>query len=434
MIASDAWNRRARRGIALMATALGAAGNTIAGGDVPMGGRPAAPVPGQPDRYYERRVLRRSVPLSPEGVESEWYPVLQVLSGFPDLWAAWDREGLSIAVGAAGPEPVCLDIDREGDGFDRGAANYRVVWTPGTPHVSIRRWDRVQNPERGVWAEVPIQGADVGCRISPKRMIVRVGGKTFGTKRGGDVGLRLQSIGSAPFSEPPASSGFLGFELVEEIPAAGAGLTVRLSPRSRAVSDEQPVRAVLEATNVSSGSIELSSWEVVGPAGKIDATAGMVRLAPGATWRREMQLPVPDAEGSRCFAYDARVESGGNVLVARTSVERIEPCTIEVRSDPVPVASGAPDARRARIVQVIVRSQTDRSFDTAVSIVPPPGWTVDGGTRSIRLSYNTEVKGASFKVTPPPGCGPGTYHVETIVTVGKRSLKSKAAIVVMAGQ
>ncbi|MFM7323287.1 MAG: hypothetical protein ACKO5K_17460 [Armatimonadota bacterium] len=396
--------------------------------DIPADGRPAAPVPGHPDRHYERRILRRSGPLDPAVGSEQWFPLMEPLEGQPDLRAMWDGDGLAFSVRTFDGGPVVLDVDREGDGFERRAANYRVHWSNAGAMPIVRRWDHGQSGRAGAWAKV--DPAAVRCLVSGDRLIVVLPGKLPARKNGGDVGVRLGRPSGDSFAVPPESNGFMVAEMVDEIPAAGLGLAVRLTPFAKVVTDPGNLRAAVEIANVSGGEVEVRSWSLEGPAGAGDGSSGEIRITPGAKLRREITIVVPEGDGARSLAYQLILTTKAGRLVARAAVERIDPCVIELRADDSPVVANAPDARRQRIVQVVLRSQSDKTVEARVSLSPPAGWVVDGSERTVRLSYATEVKGASFKVTPPLGCPPGRYPVEGIVSVAGRTRHVSGAIVV----
>ncbi|MFY7951285.1 MAG: hypothetical protein ACOVT5_02150, partial [Armatimonadaceae bacterium] len=63
-------------------------------------GRPAAPLPADLDRFYERRIVRRTVATDPARVSTDWSPVVVSDTGaaHPAVWMHWDDQSLAIAV------------------------------------------------------------------------------------------------------------------------------------------------------------------------------------------------------------------------------------------------------------------------------------------------------------------------------------------------
>lgn len=430
MIVSAAWNKFLRYGPALVVSSLPIGSIAFAVWDLPRDGRPAAPIPGNPDHYYERRIVRRTVPFDPARVESEWFPVADALGPDPEIRGAWDATGVRFAIKRREATDIRVDIDREGDGFDRGTANYRFQFGFAGDAPRVRRWDGSRGGAEANWKEVE-PSAEPRFLVSSDWLLVWIPAERSVRRTVGTVGLRVSTAAAKPFEGAPGAAGFMAMELVEDVPAAGNGLTVRLNPVSRLTSDDKPVRAQLEIANVSGETIAVEGGKVEGPAGAIDTVVAPVEIQPGARVRRDVQLLFPAGDGDVAFAYEARVRTKSGNVAARTSIERIDPCAVELRLDGQPVPTIGPENRRQRLAQVVVRNRSDRAFDATVALVLPAGWLVDVPSKPLRLSFNTEVKGLPFKFTVPEGTRPGRYSCEAVVTGGRRILKAQGVIEVV---
>ena len=448
MIASAVWNRFLPSG---MVAALFVAGMpSMATPKVvqeskeplPVLGRAAAPVPGDPDRYYARRVLRRSVPIDSAKVESGWEPVVAPAAegGHRPVWMHWDDQALYLAVGARMSEGVEVQLDLEADGFDKGAKNLRLSIGASSESLDVQRWERANGSGPGTWTAVPaVEGASTVSRNETLCVVVlrKASSWDLPLREGAAVGLRVRTDGSTSPTAEPVSEPMMRCEFSDEIPAAGAGLTVRISPKRREIVPGGKARLVLEIANVGQNSTSVKSVRIAGNGSDASHVTAAVLpgelIQPGQRMRKEIDLPVADSAGIASLGVSALATlDDGRGLEALTTVDRIEPYTVELQVPPGSVPTNGAERDRTRIVMVVVRGRADLRSEGVVNLTVPPGWTVDGtAQRGIQMSYATEVKGAPYKIKVPPGTLPGAYPVVATVSIAGRKYEVRAQIAVV---
>lgn len=406
-------------------------------------GRPAAPIAGNPDRYYERRIVRRTVLPDPAQVDGNWKSLIAPggEGGPPPIWAHWDDQWLMFAVSARRDDSLVLDLDLDGDGFDRGGGNLRISLVADSEAPTMRRWEPGTKGGAGTWKDVErVDGAALILRDNNVCIVALRKSSSWDLplRPGAPLGLRVQTA-LPPAANPPDSGSELWVELADEIPAAAAGLTVRVSPRRREIVPGAKARLTVEISNVTQSRIALRSLQV-GGAGTDSrhismATVPATDLEPGAKVRREIDLPISDAIGIASFAVESTATLvDGRVVSALTSLDRIEPFAAELQWPSGTVSAGADDRQRTRLAMVVIRARSDVKAEGTVELSVPPGWVVEGNPkRTIQMSFATEVKGAPFKVRVPLGTPSGVYPVNAIVNIAGRSYELRAQAVVSGG-
>ncbi len=407
-------------------------------------GRPAAPLPADLDRFYERRVVRRTVAPDPARVSTDWSPVVVSDTGaaHPAVWMHWDDQSLAIAVTVSRAEPVALDLDLDGDGFDKGMANLRVAVAAGEETGTVHRWERKSATEPGVWKESPkVDGAWVALRGATACVIVlrKSSAWELPLRVGAAIGVRVHRPDRQPALVPPDSEAALRLELADEIPAAGAGVTVRVTPRRREIVPGAKARVSVEVANVTEGRVTLAQIRVGGSDGDSSHVSGATvpgtELGPGEKFRRDFDLPVAEAVGIAAFTIETTATmADGRTIVAKTSLDRIEPFAAELQMPPGTVSAGGDERSRTRVAMVVLRGKSDIKADGTVELTVPPGWIVDGPSkRTVQMSYATEVKGAPFKIRVPLGAPSGVYPLNATVTIAGRTYEVRAQVTVAGG-
>lgn len=451
MDVSAVWNR-----VCISVVGTVAAGLAIASGHArtqaasPLGdkpiaqGRPAAPLPSDWDRFYERRVVRRTVVPDPDRVAAHWSPLVTSDPGasHPGVWMHWDDQSLVFAAEARRSEPLVADLDLDGDGFDKGQSNVRLTVGAGQEKGVVHRWERKPAADSGTWKEVPVvDGALVVVRGENVCAVVlrKSSAWDLPLRVGAPLGVRMYRPDSVPGLQAPDPEPVLRVELADEIPAAAAGITVRVSPRRRDIVPGAKARVSVEITNVTEGRVSLRQVQVGGADGDSShitaSTVPGAELGPGERFRRDFDLPVADSLGIAAFAIESVATlADGRVVTAKTSLDRIEPFGVELQMPAGTVASSGDERNRTRMAMVVVRGKSDTKADGTVELTVPPGWIVDGPTkRTVQMSYATEVKGAPFKIRVPLGAPSGVYPVNAVVTIAGRTYEVRAQVTVSGG-
>jgi len=405
-------------------------------------GRPAAPLPADPDRFYERRVVRRTVVPDPERVAAQWSPLVPPDPGasHPGAWMHWDDQSLALAVEVRRNERLVVDLDLDGDGFDRGQSNLRLAVNATQEGADVHRWER--KSDSGAWKEVPVpDGAlQVVRGESVAALVLRKSSSwDLPLRVGAPLGVRIHRPDAVPALVAPNPEPTLRVELADEIPAAAAGITVRVSPRRRDIVPGGKARVSVEITNVTEGRISLRQVQVGGADGDSShipsSTVSGAELGPGERFRRDFDLPVADSLGIAAFAMEvAATLADGRVVTAKTSLDRIEPFAVELQIPAGTVSAGADERNRTRMAVVVLRGKSDTKAEGNVELTVPPGWIVDGPTkRTVQMSYATEVKGAPFKIRVPLGAPAGVYPVNAVVTIAGRTYEVRTQVTVSGG-
>jgi hypothetical protein len=406
-------------------------------------GRPAAPLAGDPERYYERRIVRRSLQPDPAQVDGNWKSLIAPgePGGPAQIWAHWDDQWLMFAVAARRGDALALDLDLDGDGLEKGSANFRFGLLPDSQVPTLRRWESGANGAAGKWNDVErVEGATVVLRGETVCIVALRKSSSWDLplRPGAPVGLRLHSaIPTA--SNPPEPGADLRVELADEIPAAAAGVTVRVSPRRREIVPGAKARLTVEIANVTTSRISLRSIQVGGTGSDgrhvPSASVPAFELEPGAKVRRDFDLSVADAIGIASFAVESiATMSDGRIVSALTSLDRIEPFAAELQWPSGAVPSSGDDRQRTKVALVVLRARSDAKADGTVELTVPAGWVVEGSSkRVIQMSFATEVKGAPFKVRVPLGTPSGVYPVSAVVNIAGRSYELRAQVTVAGG-
>ena len=267
-------------------------------------GRPAAPLPdASEDQYYERRRIKRTVPLDPSTVSTRWDRLHGAVPGTPiqSVYCDWDDQYLYFAVETAGPDEVRIDIDGAGDGWLRGADNLSVRVAPAGDgpsfcSVTAQRWDTVQNRDRPVWAASPIPvealKAMQGRGGAGTMTVVAVPAtEVVGLIRrsGVEFGMRVSAgAGSATADRAETNlKPLLRLGLADDIAAAAGGISVRFFVRDRELVPGEPLRGSLEARNESSETITLRRFFY---SGSLAAEGAVVTICGRSRERRRSRI------------------------------------------------------------------------------------------------------------------------------------------------
>jgi hypothetical protein len=422
-------------------------------------GRLAAPLPGGlPGQVYERRCLKRT--LGVDAPVSAWATLLSGAPGAPlrNIAVHWDEHFLYLAARTAGVTEARFDIDGAGDGWARGADNLSVRLSPppgaGTvPVVEVRRFDSVQNREKSVWAASPLPLSAV--RAAFVRLpdgdgwlsVALPRTELFGLRRknGAEWGLRAAAgTGEAQAADArgTAATNFLHLILADRVDASGRDVLVKLgTPGGARLLDGQTLNVSMELRNAGREPVTVRRVFLQRLFLSDDARDGLeereVTLAPGQRIRRELRaevraLPLPQSLGEDAFLLAGGVElASGERIIARASYDVVAPFVVTLTVDDRPVDRAEPD--RSRLAVVGIQARADLRRTAAVRLVLPSGWTVESGEpeKSVALAYASEVKGASFKVVPPPQTAPGDYALTAQVVIAGRIYRATATIRVL---
>jgi len=409
-------------------------------------GRLAAPVPGDTtgERYYERKRIKRTVPLDPTSFNPDDWSLLTTGQPTEPLKASyfnWDEHYLYLAVETESPQDIRVELDALGDGWLHGAENLSIRLIPTADasgaKVIAQRYDTLQNPEKPVWALSPIPEEKILARMgkSPRGTCATLAlplTELLGLKRkpGSEFGLRVLA-GEAAQVDTTTELPQLKLILADDIEALHQSLRVHLSLRDKEFVPGALVRGAVEVQNTGPKPLFLKRYTFPDGSTLEDPKDPALIINPGERFKREWRfLPRAGSEPAS-LALKATVErESGEVLTALASVDQLDPYQFSLDLDTRPISFKTPDGPgRQRLVVATVRSRKDGKIEGKVRLQLPEGWSVDGEpTRSVSLTYGQESKPVTYKVLVPAKTPPGVYSLEAFLELGGRPYRASAVL------
>lgn len=409
-------------------------------------GRLAAPVPGDRsgEHYYERKRIKRTVPLDPASFNPEdWNLLATGLPGEPlkASYFNWDEHYLYVAVETETPQDIRVELDALGDGWLHGAENLSLRLIPTTDasgaKVLAQRYDTLQNPAKPVWALSP---------IPEEKILTRMGKSSRGTcttlalpltellglkrKPGAEFGLRLLA-GEAALVDTTTELPQFKLILAEDIEALHQNLRVHLSLRDKEFVPGALVRGTIEVQNSGAKPLFLKRYTFPDGSSLEDPKDPAMIINPGERFKREWRFLPRAGSDPASLALKATVEQeSGEVLTALASVDQLDPYQLSLDLDTRPISFKTPDGPgRQRLVVATVRSRKDGKMEGTVRLQLPEGWTVEGSpSRTVSLTYGPESKPVTYKVVVPAKTPPGTYSLEATAEIGGRPYRASAVL------
>jgi hypothetical protein len=423
-------------------------------------GRSAAPLlETETDGHFERRRLKRTVSMDPtKQLSASWDRLYEnsESSLIKAVYCNWDSDYLYVAVELSDLMEVRVDLDGTGDGWFRGVDNLAIKLTPdGLSNTNSRagvrlkaeRFDTVQNRDRPVWAASPVpeesiraaMGRFAGSSSGACALVAIPRTELIGLERrsGHEFGIRIDAgagVAASNASEIVAGRTLLKLMLADESSATIAGLSVKFIVKDRRLVPGERLFGTLEVRNETKAFVAIPKFFYGGSLSSESVipcfNLNELSLNPGERLRQNFALSITDSLGTAAFVLSGGVElSDGQRLIALTSIDRIDPFSVDLDFDDKPVSVSSTETDRKRLAMVNVRSHSDGKKNGTVTLELPEGWTADGAlARPISLSFNSEVKSVSFKFNVPPNAAAGDYKMATKVEIGGRVYNASALV------